>query len=312
MPVFRRPHASAAQILVIGGLVGFALCPAPVRAAELRGVPALPTRTHDVGAVLDVEPAGPLTARLAIRESAQGQRIRAYDVDMTKRMHVIIVGDDLGTFLHVHPVLDDSGTFRVAVTVPQPGLYHVYADGDPHGYGHRVFRFDVRFGAAAMKRDLRDLRGVRTARAGPYAVTLDRTSVPAGTPAAIAVTVTKNGRLATDLHPYLGGLAHAVFVNASDLSYLHVHPMPPGTMNAMPGMSGMDAGQPDGATGDAMPMQALPDDAQSAPRMHLAASLPSAGTYVLWFQFRGARRIYVARFVITALARRTPVAVVPQ
>jgi hypothetical protein len=34
--------------------------------------------------------------------------------------------------------------------------------------------------------------------------------------------------------------------------------------------------------------------------MNLRAMLPSAGTYVLWLQFRGMQSIYVARFVITA------------
>ncbi len=184
------------------------------------------------------------------------------------------------------------------MTVPRPGLYHIYADAVPHGYGHQVFRFDVPFGAATMKRDALDrLRGARVARAGPYEVALDRSSVLAGKPASIAVTVTENGRPASDLHPYLGGLAHAVFVNASDLAYVHVHPMPPGSMAGMSRMSGMSGMS---AMDSGMTMESLPDSAHVGPRMDLRVALTRAGTYVLWFQFRGAGGIDVARFVISA------------
>jgi hypothetical protein len=278
--------------LVIAGFVAFALHAVPVRASEVRGIPALPAQIAAVEAALEVRPVGPLTSRLAFWESARGRRILSYDVDMTKRIHVIVVGDDLRTFLHLHPVLDDRGTFRIVVTVPKAGLYHVYADGDPHGYGHHVFRFDVPFGSATMTRGVL-VRGVPTARTGPYEVTLDRTSVHAGSLASIAVAITKNGRPATDLHPYLGGLAHAVFVNAADLAYLHVHPVPAGSVAGMSGMSGM-------GMGNEMPMETLPDSAHIDSRMNLRAMLPSAGTYVLWLQFRGMQSIYVARFVITA------------
>ena len=39
------------------------------------------------------------------------------------------------------------------------------------------------------------------------------------------VNILKDGKPATDLHPYLGVPAHAVFLDAKDLSYVHTHPM---------------------------------------------------------------------------------------
>jgi len=282
-------------LLVAGGLVALAVAAVPARASEVQGIPALPAQTAGVEAALDVVPVGPLTARIAFWESARGQRIRVYDVDMTKRIHVIVVGDDLRTFVHLHPVLDDPGTFRIVVTVPKAGLYHIYADGEPHGYGHHVFRFDVPFGSATMTRAAL-VPAARSARAGPYAVMVDRTSVPAGIPVSIAVAVTENGRPASDLHPYLGGLAHAVFVNASNLAYLHVHPVPFGSRSEMSGMPEM----PGMTKGDEMPMETLPDNAHIGARMDLHVAFPRAGTYVMWFQFRGMQSTYVARFVITA------------
>ena len=266
------------------------------RAAEVRGIPVLPTSANDVVARMDTSPAGPLAKRIAISETTlSGRRLRAYDVDMTKRMHLIVVSDDMRTFLHVHPVLDRSGVFRITVTVPSESLYHFYADTEPDGYGHRVFRFDVPFGAGPFVRHpaLAQPPG-RIVQAGPYDVTLDRTTLPAGSSSSIAVVVTRNGRLATDLHPYLGGMAHAVFVNTSDLSYVHVHPAP---VVKKPQMSGM--------MDDDMAMGTMPEDATVDPHMTLGVKLENPGTYVLWFQFRGGARLYVARFVVDVRESRT-------
>ncbi len=294
-----RFAACSAFAIGLGTAVG-ALPAAAAHGLEIRGVPALPTRAAGVAAVLEVARTGPLTAQLAFDELAGGTRIRAYDVDMTKRMHVIIVGDDLRTFLHVHPAQDRDGTFRIAVTVPAPGRYHIYADAEPHGYGQRVFRFDVPFGSGEMRRDVRRLQGVRAVRAGRYEVRLDRTTIPAGKEAMLNISITADGRAPRDLHPYLGGLAHAVFVNVLDLSYLHVHPTAPG---AMRGMSGMHEGDVSGGMSsmdDAMTMNDLPDTAHVSSPMQLAVVLPHAGIYVLWFQFRGGDAIHIARFVVTA------------
>ncbi len=45
-------------------------------------------------------------------------------------------------------------------------------------------------------------------------------------PTRLVVHILEGGSPAADLHPYLGALAHAVFLNAGNLSYVHAHPMP--------------------------------------------------------------------------------------
>lgn len=49
-----------------------------------------------------------------------------------KRMHLVIVSADLETFLHVHPVENDSGDFEVKLELP-PGRYLAFADINPVG-----------------------------------------------------------------------------------------------------------------------------------------------------------------------------------
>ena len=128
-------------------LVFFALLGA---ASPLREFPALQdvqakTRGHLVSQ--DVE-ANPLTRKLDfwLTKRPSGVTLTRYDVDMTKLLHVIIVSDDFSTFLHVHPMFSKDGHFRIRQRFRKPGLYHVYADGEPQGIGQQVFRFDLPIG----------------------------------------------------------------------------------------------------------------------------------------------------------------------
>jgi hypothetical protein len=250
----------------------------------------------------------PLALALDIRfaNAADARPITAFDVDMTKRLHLIAVGDDFVTFLHVHPTLAPNGHFTVVERFPKAGLYHVYADCVPHGHAQQVFRFDVTVGSPGA-RAARDVAPTGTVvSAGPYRVSLDRTTLDANGETHLVVHVRENGRPATDLHPYLGALAHAVFLNARDLTYVHVHPMKLGAsggasdMGGMAGMSGMS-----GMTGASMPgmntsAPPLPDSAVSSPDMLLHVAVHEPGTYKLWLQFRGGGALHVAPFVLTA------------
>jgi hypothetical protein len=297
--ILRRLAALAFFPLALGAASGFVSGAFALQAGEpathgfLRATPAEgnPLRQH-----LDIW--------MADDEFAPA--IRHYTVDMTKLLHLIIVSDDFTTFLHVHPTLGSNGHFTIDQTLPRATLYHIYADADPQGIGQQVFRFDLPLGPKASA-ETRNLSPTGPAvSTGPYTVTLSTTTLSAGKDAPLVVRITRDGRPATGLHPYLGALAHAVFLNASDLSYVHAHPMPldassmdsmsgMGGMSGMSGMSGM-AGM-SGMSG--MDMKPLPDSATSSPNMQLHLMLREPGTYKLWLQFRGGSDLYVAPFVMT-------------
>jgi hypothetical protein len=270
--------------------VGASIAAAPAT-ADYPGTFALPGKVAKVAATLHATFSGPTSAHLDISETTtSGQTITDYDIDMTKRLHLIVVSDDLESFQHVHPALGADGHFSIDLTVPKPGHYLIYADAVPHGRGQQVFRFEVPFGdAPAAKPHLRTTPA--SVRAGPYRVTLSTLNLDAGETTMIEIHVTKNERPATDLSPYLGGAGHAVFISAGDDSYIHVHPMPGTDMSSMSGMGGM---------GEMGEMKALPDAAKVEPAMMLHVAAPRAGAYKLWFQFRGGGRLYVAPFVLTA------------
>ena len=235
---------------------------------------------------LVVEGAG-LSRTLAISEidPRSGARVSAYDVDMQKRMHLIVVSDDLTRFMHIHPVLDASGTFRITTTFPGAGYYHLYADAEPHGFGHVVFRFDVPIDTTAIAATSRALSPTASTNVGPYRVRLNADRLKAGVDNPILIAITKNGEPAPDLHPYLGAYAHIVAIGASDLSYTHIHAM---DMDAMASGGATDSGP------------GMPADASVPATMPVHVTLPKAGLYKVWVQFMGGSSLYAAPLVLLA------------
>jgi hypothetical protein len=148
-----------------------------------------------------------------------------------------------------------------------------------------VFRFKIEVGRSSTSA-VRDLPNTGMGvQAGPYEVDLSTVRIHAGRMEMVDVSVLKNGQPAKDLHPYLGAPAHAVFLNAKDLSYVHVHPMADDMMS-------MDMSKP---------MPALPDGASVSGDMMLHIALHEPGTYKMWLQFRGEnKKLYIAEFTILA------------
>lgn len=247
---------------------------------------------------------GERTARLDIAFRASGRPVRDFDIEMTKRMHLIVVDRGLQSFAHLHPALAANGHFYFTLHVARAGRYLVYADVVPHGIAQQVFRFPIDFGRSAVARTkpsnaIAPASGA-VARSGPYTVALDRLTVGAGRETHVGVTISnaRDGRLATDLRPYLGGAAHAVLIDTRTLDYLHVHPVA-----ATQAGSADDAMTSDTGGMGAMPgMTAAPlaDDAHVAPKLALHLVAPQPGTYKLWLQFRGADGLHVAPFTLVA------------
>lgn len=248
------------------------------------GTYALQSGTPATTASLAVTPLTGERVRLDIAVRRGGAIVSEFDLDMTQRMHVIVVSDDFKTFEHLHPRALANG--HMVVEMPSPsGAYHVYADSEPHGVGQQVFRFDVGTDDGPSTTRLRATLGMTgiaptDVRAGPYVVHLSSLRLQAGRENRLALTITKNGIPANDLQPYLGAAGHAVFLNVRDLSYVHAHPT---------------------VAGEAMAMRAMEmDDApQAGPNLTLHASVREPGAYKLWFEFRAGDRLYTASFLVT-------------
>ncbi|MPZ59696.1 MAG: hypothetical protein GEU93_00080 [Propionibacteriales bacterium] len=209
----------------------------------------------------------PLRFRIVRPDSAP---VTEYDETHGRDLHLIAVRRDMAGFQHVHPVLDDSGTWRTRLDLSHPGPYRIFADFVATGH-------DMQMTLASELVAVGDYQPRplpepdRTAHVDGYEVTLD-SGLAAGEGSELTFSVSRDGRPVTDLQPYLAAYGHLVALRDGDLAYLHVHP----------------EGEPgDGTT-------------ESGPRIAFHATTPSAGDYRLFLQFRHDDAVHTAEFTVRA------------
>ena len=256
-----------------------------------RGVWALASGKPQVRAELVVRSTGSAKNRLDIAQYEPGstQPIAHYTVDQTKLMHVVLVRDDFNGFQHVHPTLR-NGHFTIDVALDAGHRFYAYSDSTPSGHDKQVFRYTLQSGVPPHHVDTMVWAHGTQTLAGPYRVAIATVHLRAGKQSSVKVGITKNGAIATDLHPYLGAAAHAVFINTATLAYVHVHPMTADQMDEMSEMSGMH--------GMSMGHEELAPNETVPGRMYLMVPALKPGLYKLWLQFRGGSQLYVAPFTL--------------
>src|SRR5690606_24454219 len=223
---------------VVGGTAAVVMfCSAASVLAQdsvLEGVFALPGVAQAVTGELNVVETGPLTRRIDLTygDQASGEQIAGFDVELTQQLHILAIDAGLTHLIHEHAdVVGADGRFTAELEFPAPGLYHIYTDAVPTGIGQQVMRFDVTVGEAAPSSDVQRptpsdiMSGPLVSSDGPYSVTLDAAQLQPGVESGVSLLVEKDGLPAGDLEPYLGVSAHAVFIRAEDLAYVHAHAM---------------------------------------------------------------------------------------
>jgi hypothetical protein len=158
-----------------------------------------------------------LAFRIADR---RGRTVRAFDVEHTKRMHLIVVRRDMTGFQHLHPTQRADGTWSVPATLRDPGSYRVFADFSAGGKA-RTLAADLTSDGAVRSRpfpaaaNVATVDGLRVRRAGG--------ATHAGVESELGFTVTRGGRPVA-VEDYLGAKGHLVALREGDLAFLHVHP----------------------------------------------------------------------------------------
>ncbi len=286
-------------LIVSGGAVlaaaGTVAQPSLAAEASLEGTFALPGVAGKVAAELVVRETGPLARELVIAftDKATGQPVTHFEEELAQKLHLLATDSDFSSFVHEHPgEPGPDGRFRIELRFPKAGLYHIYADTMPLGFGQQVVRFDLPVGIAAAPAAALPARAdVTEGSDGPYSVRLDASALRAGTESMMALTISKDGKPATDLGLYLGVAAHAVFVSADDLGYVHAHAMATNTR-----AGGHHTHGAHHAPGASVPAGLM-----------LHATPPRAGRYALWIQFSGGGQVRTVPFVVTVPAGSAPV-----
>jgi len=155
-----------------------------------------------------------------------GQAVRDFDVEHTKRMHLIVVRRDLTGFQHLHPEMAPDGTWSTGLRLDDAGSYRMFADFS-HRDEPRTLATDLRVDGDADLRDLPPARPAATSDGG-YDVRLDAPHASAGKEAELRFSITRDGQ-PVEVEPYLGAGGHLVALREGDLAFLHVHPVGDGT-----------------------------------------------------------------------------------
>jgi len=212
--------------------------------------------------------------------------VTAYDRDMTKFMHLVIVSDDFREFAHLHPTLS-AGHFSIPVALSSGHRYYVYADSIPSGIGQQVFRFSLQAGRPPKTLHTAVAASPPNASVGPYGVRLSTTRLHTGAHI-LTVSITKNGASAKDLRPFLGAIAHAVLINTADLTYIHLHALSNATAGTTRHIGSM------GSMATNSPKRVSPNFMLEVPPLGRHAA------YKLWLQFQGGSTVYTAPFTLVS------------
>lgn len=204
-------------------------------------------------------------------QTLSGEAVTEFAEAHEKDLHLIVVRTDGAEFRHVHPQLDEAtGTWSLPWTWDSAGTYRVYADFTPATEGAEGVTLtrtvEVAGTFAPVTSEVR-----RTAEVDGFDVTLDG-DLTAGTTSDVTVSVARDGKPVTALEPYLGAFGHLVALRDGDLSYLHVH-----------------------AQGDAPRVGST-----AGPEIGFMAEAPTAGRYLLYFDFQVDGTVHTAEFVVDA------------
>ncbi|MEV4319694.1 hypothetical protein [Actinocrispum sp. NPDC049592] len=185
--------------------------------------------------------------------------ITAFDVEHEKRLHFIVVRRDGAGYQHLHPTMAADGTWTVPLTLTQAGSYRVFADFKPSGGIKTTLGTDIQ--VPGQYEPATDTPNT-TATTDGYQVDLTG-DLEAGKTETVTATISKDGRPVTDLQPYLGAQGHLVALRATDLGYLHVHPLE-----------------------------------NTGPQIRFAVEVPTDGRYRLYLDFQHNGKVRTAQFTV--------------
>jgi hypothetical protein len=261
-------------------------------ACPLCGMPLVPFRRvpaaelHAADFDMRLETGGEIVAQtptsLRFTPLRRGDRLRGLMTVHEHPLHLVVVSADLDFFDHVHPSRESDGSLVLSYRFPRPGPYLLYAEITPAAERGQVFRLPVSVRAPAGDRELTtidpplapspslskpvddDPRLTAELRFQP------RTPL-AGLETHFLLRLAENGSPVNDLEPYLGAMAHGMFVSEDTNTFLHCHPE--------------ELSRPD-------------PTARGGPDIPFAAFFSRPGRYKLWLQFQRRGRVHVVSYVV--------------
>lgn len=140
----------------------------------------------------------------------------------TKKLHLIIVKNDLSEFQHLHPDTGDQ-FWSVNPTIKTPGTYEVYADYKIKDKANQVASTEITVGTVSDTIQYPSLSPELKATNTDITAQLALDQANSNT---ITIELSKNGKAFSDLQPYLGAAGHFIILEHNKPeTFLHTHPI---------------------------------------------------------------------------------------
>jgi hypothetical protein len=194
-------------------------------------------------------------------QDQDGEPVLRFTPTHERDLHLIVVNRELTDFHHVHPTLAADGTWSVDLPALDAGSYRAVADFQVDDGPRLALGADLTVPGQYVPKTLDE--PAPTAVTDGYEVELSAERSDTGEVTA-ELTVRRDGRVVTDLEPYLGANGHLVAMRTGDLAYAHVHP--------------------------------VEDDERAPGVVTFDAELTSAGRYGLFFDFKHEGTVHTAAF----------------
>jgi hypothetical protein len=223
------------------------------------------------------------SAMLSFTPKIKGNEGAPVPLDLVheKKMHLILVRDDLSWFDHIHPEFSASGSYDIKVLAKGEkfvngrghnetrfdagGKYWAFTDFKPTGGLNQVHKTELQV-AGTPAQTVAYTQPKMTTSVDGYTIALDPhgSTIASGTPAHLHIDIMEKGkRLTPDkIENYLGAKAHVVLVETTTKEFVHVHPE---------------------AVGDELEMN---------------TTFAKPGTYRGWLQFQTNGMVHTADFVL--------------
>ena len=160
-----------------------------------------------------------------IIDGADGRPITSYEVEQTKKLHLVVVRSDLSNYQHIHPTMAGDGTWSIPATFAVGGTYRLVADFTPvidaMPAGRTSLTADLTVDGAGSDTALPDPASTTSVDGYTVAIAGRLTS---GTTSGLTFTITDGAGRPVTLEPYLGAYGHLVAFAQADLAYTHIHP----------------------------------------------------------------------------------------
>ncbi|MFC5405941.1 hypothetical protein [Cohnella soli] len=213
-----------------------------------------------------LKPGADVKLSIAIQDK-NGAAVEAFKLNHEKKMHLIVVSNDLSFFNHIHPEYKGDGQFEVTTKFPAAGTYKMFADYIPEGGSAttRSERLTVKGEEPATNAIKPDTELVKETEGVKVELALNGAVVGKEIKLNFHITDEKSGDPVTDLQPVLGAVGHVVILDSNAEHYLHVHP--------------------------------VVEDAKG-PDAEFMTTFPVAGVYKIWGQFKRGGKDFIVPFVV--------------